>query len=170
MRWDEIGGQTCSIARALSEVGDRWTLLILREAFLRTRRFADFVERTGAARNLVADRLRKLVAAGVLERRPSPEDPGRHAYRLTEKGLDLYPVIVALARFGDRWHDDGRGRPVELVHRTCGRVMSAEIACSACGAPLSARDVDARPGPALRDSARDGASRPHPTRPEEDRS
>lgn len=150
MRWDEIGDQTCSIARALSEVGDRWTLLLLREAFLRTRRFGDFVERTGAARNLVADRLAKLEAAGILERRLYQERPARHEYRLTEKGLDLFPVLMALVRWGDRWHDDGRGRPVEHVHRPCGRVVHAEATCSACGAALDPRDVEVRAGPALR--------------------
>jgi len=150
MRWDEIGGQTCSIARALSEVGDRWTLLILREAFLRTRRFADFVSRTGAARNLVAERLQGLVDAGVLERRLYQERPARHEYRLTEKGMDLYPVLLGLARWGDRWHDDGRGKPIEHVHRVCGRVMHAQIVCSECGEALHPRNVEVRLGPALR--------------------
>jgi DNA-binding HxlR family transcriptional regulator len=150
MRWNEIGEQTCSIARALSEVGDRWSLLILREAFLRTRRFADFAERTGAARNLVADRLQKLVDAGILERRPYQDRPPRLEYRLTEKGLELYPVMMALVRWGDRWHDDGRGRPIEHVHRACNHVMHAEIVCSECGEPLAPREVDIRLGPALR--------------------
>ena len=152
MRWDEVGSQTCSIARALGEVGDRWTLLVLREAFLRTRRFADFVERTGAARNLVADRLGKLVEAGILERRLYQERPERHEYRLSEKGRDLYPVMMALLRWGDRWLDDGRGKPLEHVHRPCQHVMHADIVCSECGEPLHPRDVDVRLGPALRDS------------------
>ncbi|MEN8182593.1 MAG: helix-turn-helix domain-containing protein [Myxococcota bacterium] len=150
MKWDEIGSQSCSIARALSEVGDRWTLLLLREAFLRTRRFADFVEHTGAARNLVADRLGKLVDAGILERRRYQERPERHEYRLTPKGLDLYPVMMALVRWGDRWHDDGRGKPIEHHHRACQQVMHAEIVCSECGEPLDPHDVDVRPGPGLR--------------------
>jgi DNA-binding HxlR family transcriptional regulator len=150
MKWDEIGTQTCSIARALGEIGDRWTLLVLREAFLRKRRFADFVSGTGAARNLVADRLGRLVDAGILERRRYQERPERFEYRLTEKGVDLYPVMMALVRWGDRWHDDGRGRPIEHVHRPCGHRMHAEIACSECGEWLDPRDVEVRPGPALR--------------------
>lgn len=150
MKWTEISGQTCSIARALSEVGDRWTLLILREAFLRTRRFADFVKRTGAAKNLVSDRLQKLVDAGVLERRVYQDKPERHEYRLTEKGRDLYPLIMALVRWGDRWHDDGRGKPVEHLHRSCNHVMHAEIVCSECNEPLDPHDVEVRRGPALR--------------------
>lgn len=154
MKWDEIGDQTCSIARALSEVGDRWTLLLLREAFLRTRRFADFVERTGAARNLVSDRLQKLVDAGILERRAYQTRPERYEYRLTEKGLDLYPVMMALVHWGDRWHDDGRGVPVEHVHRPCGHVMHAQPVCSACGERLDPREVEVRAGPALREDGR----------------
>jgi len=149
MRWDTIGDQTCSVARALSEVGDRWTLLLLREAFLRTRRFGDFVERTGAARNLVADRLQKLVDAGILERRRYQERPARDEYRLTGKGLDLYPVLMALVRWGDRWHDDGRGKPLRHIHRPCQHEMHAVMVCSECGEPLAPRDVEVRPGPAL---------------------
>ncbi len=156
MRWDEIGTQTCSIARALGEIGDRWSLLVLREAFLRTRRFGDFVERTGASRNLVADRLHKLVGAGILERRRYQEHPPRDAYRLTEKGRDLYPVMMALVRWGDRWHDDGRGAPVEHVHRSCGQAMHAEPVCSECGERLDPRQVAVRAGPALGGS-REGA-------------
>ena len=150
MRWDEIEEQPCSIARALSEVGDRWTLLVLRESFLRTRRFGDFVERTGAARNLVADRLGKLVDAGILQKHPYQERPVRFEYRLTEKGRDLYPVILALVRWGDRWHDGGHGRPVEHVHRGCGRVMHTHPACEECGEPVGPRDVEVRIGPGLR--------------------
>jgi DNA-binding HxlR family transcriptional regulator len=150
MRWRDIGEQTCSVARALSVVGDRWTLLVLREAFLRTRRFEDFLERTGAARNVLAARLEKLVEHGVLERRPYQERPTRYEYRLTEKGLDLYPVMMALVRWGDRWLDDGRGRPIEHRHKSCGHVMHMEPACSECGDRLDPRAVEVTLGPALR--------------------
>lgn len=149
MKWSEIDGQTCSIARALSEVGDRWTMLILREAFLRTRRFGDFAQRTGAARNLVADRLQKLVEAGILDRRIYQQHPERHEYRLTEKGRDLYPVMMSLVRWGDRWHDDGAGPPLEHVHHRCGHVMHAEPVCSECGEHLDPREIDVRPGPGM---------------------
>jgi DNA-binding HxlR family transcriptional regulator len=150
MRWNDIGSEVCSVARALSVVGDRWTLLILREAFLRTRRFRDFQEHLGAARNLVADRLSKLVDAGVMERRLYQERPPRYEYRLTEKGVDLYPVVLALANWGDKWLDEGKGRPIENVHRLCGHVMSAVPTCSECGEALDPREVEARIGPALR--------------------
>jgi len=150
VRWQDIGDLDCSIARTLSAVGDRWTLLILREAFLRTRRFRDFQEHLGAARNIVADRLQKLVEAGVLERRPYQERPTRYEYRLTEKGIDLYPVVLALANWGDKWLDEGKGRPIENVHRPCGHVMSAVPTCSECGEALDPREVEPRIGPALR--------------------
>lgn len=150
MRWSEIGTETCSVARALAIVGDRWTLLILREAFLRTRRFQDFQSRLGAARNLVADRLQKLVDHGVLEKIQYEVRPPRYEYRLTEMGRDLYPVILALVGWGDRWLDDGAGPPIENVHRRCGHPMHSVAVCSACGEDLDPRDVEPRLGPALR--------------------
>ena len=103
MRWNDIGGITCSVARTLSVVGDRWTLLILRDAFLRTRRFEDFQAHLGMTRHRLADRLAKLVEHGVFERVRYQERPERYEYRLTEKGRDLYPVIVSLVGWGDRW-------------------------------------------------------------------
>jgi hypothetical protein len=95
----------------------------------------------------VADRLEKLVNAGILERQRYQDRPRREEYRLTDKGRDLYPVIMALARWGDRWHDDGRGKPMEHIHRPCGHVMHAEPVCSACGSALQPQDVEVRPGP-----------------------
>src|SRR5207249_8142736 len=105
MRWQDIGDMTCSVARALSVVGDRWTLLVLRDAFLGVRRFEDFHTDLGTTRHRLADRLRKLVDHGVLERVPYADRPRRFEYRLTEKGRDLYPVVVSLTRWGDRWID-----------------------------------------------------------------
>ena len=142
MRWSEIAEQDCSIARALSVVGDRWTLLVLREAFVRTRRFEDFQERTGAPRPVLAERLKTLVDHGVLERRRYSERPDRYEYRLTPKGLDLYPVVVSLLRWGDRWMADGPA-PVELRHRECGEVVHPELVCPSCGEFVGARDMEA---------------------------
>jgi len=150
MRWQDIGEQTCSVARTLSIVGDRWTLLILRDAFLGMRRFEDFQADLGASRHRLADRLRKLVRHGVLERVPYRQRPARFEYRLTEKGRDLYPVIVSLTRWGDRWAAGTDGPPVELVHRSCGRRIMPTLTCPECGEPVAARDMMARPGPALR--------------------
>ena len=143
MRWNELADQDCSVARALSVVGDRWTMVVLREAFMRVRRFEDFQARTGTPRPILADRLKTLVENGVLERRQYSERPERFEYRLTEKGLDLYPVVVSLLRWGDRWMTDRDGPPVELRHRACGHAMLPELACPECGDWLEARDIEA---------------------------
>ena len=150
MRWRDIGSLPCSVARTLSVVGDRWTLLVLRDAFLGIRRFEDFQRDLGTTRHRLADRLRTLVRHGILERVRYSERPPRFEYRLTEKGRDLYPAIVALVRWGDRWMADGDGPPIELVHRTCGHHVTPALTCPDCGAAVSARDMRAVPGPALR--------------------
>lgn len=142
MRWNDIGDADCSIARALSVVGDRWTLLLLREAFMRVRRFEEFQANTGASRAIVADRLRQLVADGVLERRRYQEHPPRDEYRLTAKGLDLYPVLTALLAWGDRWMPASGGPPVTLVH-DCGHAMHPEPTCPHCHEPAPATRVRA---------------------------
>jgi DNA-binding HxlR family transcriptional regulator len=158
MRWRDIGDVTCSVARTLSVVGDRWTLLILRDAFLRTRRFEDFRARSGMTRHRLADRLQKLVAHGVLDRVQYQERPPRYEYRLTEKGLDLYPVIVGLAGWGDRWMAGKAGRPIELIHRGCGHTIAPRLTCPECAQPVNPRDMLARPGPALRRLLRDASA------------
>jgi len=149
MRWRDIGDMTCSVARTLSIVGDRWTLLILRDAFLRTRRFEDFQANLRMTRHRLADRLAKLVEHGIFERVRYQERPERFEYRLTEKGRDLYPVIVSLVGWGDRWMAGKAGAPIELRHRSCGHIMTPTFSCPHCGDALSARDVTAQPGPAL---------------------
>ncbi len=149
MRWTEIGEQTCSVARSLSVVGDRWTLMILRDSFLGTRRFADFQRHLGAARSLVADRLGKLVENGILERQQYRDRPPRFEYLLTRKGRDLQPVMLALVAWGDRWMDDGNGAPVENVHTGCGRPMHLSGVCSECGEAITLDNVRPRLGPAL---------------------
>lgn len=143
MRWDEIKGMQCSVARTLSVIGDRWTLLILRDAFLRTRRFEDFQRQLGVTRHLLADRLRKLVQAGILEKVRYQEKPARHEYRLTEKGLELHPVIVSLLRWGDRWMSDETGPPLRLQHKACGHVMHPTLVCPECGEAVGPRDLTA---------------------------
>ena len=150
MRWRDIGGLTCSVARALSIVGDRWTLLVLRDTFLGVRRFEDFQRDLGMTRHRLADRLQKLVEHGILERVRYQDRPPRFEYRLSEKGRDLYPVIVSLTRWGDRWMAGADGPPVELTHRTCGHRIMPTLACPECGGAIVARDMMASPGPALR--------------------
>jgi DNA-binding HxlR family transcriptional regulator len=147
MRWRDIGELPCSVARALSVVGDRWTLLILRDTFLGVRRFEDFQRDLGTTRHRLTHRLRTLVAHGILERVRYQDRPPRFEYRLTEKGRDLYPVVVSLTRWGDRWMAGRHGPPIELVHRACGKRTVPALACPECGAGVGARDMIARPGP-----------------------
>jgi DNA-binding HxlR family transcriptional regulator len=135
-------GQDCSIASTLEVVGDRWTLLVLREVFLRNRRFEDIQRRLGIARNVLTDRLARLVDEGVLSRVAYQERPERFEYRLTDKGLDLWPVLVSLLQWGDRHRDDDR-RPMVLYHRGCEGEVSDRRTCTACGAELGPLDVEA---------------------------
>jgi len=139
--------QTCSVARTLELVGERWTLLIIRDAFLGVRRFGDFAQRLGIARNVLQDRLERLVAAGILEKRPYQERPLRHEYRLTEMGRDLWPVVHALRHFGDEHLAAPDGPPVLITHRGCGGELDDRRICRRCGAALDARDVQVAPGP-----------------------
>lgn len=152
-RLDPRGSWTasgCSIAKALDLLSTRTAILILREAFYGTTRFDDFVQRVGVSEAVAAARLRELVDEGLLAREPYQE-PGqrtRHQYRLTERGADLFPILVALMQWGDRWLNDG-GR-VELVHRGCGAHVGAEVRCEA-GHVVTPGDLDLaarRPRPA----------------------
>ncbi len=138
--------QNCSIARALEAVGERWTILILREAFLGTSRFDDFQRNLGIARNVLQTRLERLVGEGILKKVPYQRRPARHEYRLTAKGVDLWPVIVALLKWGDR-HAAPDGPPVTLVHKQCGGEVDDRRRCMRCNAELEAWDVEARRGP-----------------------
>ena len=133
--------QACSIAGTLELIGERWSLLILRDVFLGIHRFDDLQRGLGVARNVLRDRLRLLVDEDVLERRRYQERPERFEDRLTDTGLDLWPAIVALMRFGDRHLAGDDGPPMVLEHRDCGGAVTDFAACAACGAPLTARDV-----------------------------
>ena len=134
----------CSVARTLDVVGERWTLLILRNAFYGYRRFDDFRSDLGVARNVLTDRLNKLVDHGVLVRRPYQERPLRHEYRLTEKGRDLFHVLLAMANWGDRWESEGTP-PVTVTHRSCGHQVRAVPACSHCGGEMTLHNITADP-------------------------
>lgn len=146
MKWDDLSAQPCSISRALAVIGDRWTLMILRDCFLGVRRFELFQKRLGVSRTIVTDRLRALVEEGVLRRVPYQDNPVRHEYRLTEKGLDLHPVVMAIAHFGDTYYAGAEGPPVLRRHKTCGCDFHPVQVCSECGEPVSARQVEARAG------------------------
>lgn len=149
MRWEELEQQPCSLARTLSVVGDRWTLLVLRECFLGTRRFDAFEQRLGITRHLLADRLKALVRAGVLNKVAYQQRPLREEYRLTDKGRDLYPVIMSLVNWGDRYMSDENGPPIRHIHRTCGKPLRAQLVCSECAEPLAPHEVLLEEAPAF---------------------
>jgi DNA-binding HxlR family transcriptional regulator len=150
----EYSDENCSVARTLAIVGERWSLLILREAFLGVRRFDQLQANLGIARNILADRLHRLVGNGILERQQYQERPQRFEYRLTRMGLDLYPALVAIMQWGDRYVADEAGAPLKLEHLACGKETEPRFVCSECGEPIDARAVRAKIGPgALRKSA-----------------
>ncbi|MGH8452944.1 MAG: winged helix-turn-helix transcriptional regulator [Nevskiales bacterium] len=129
---------SCSIARTLDVVGEWWTLLIIRDIFNGLRRFDDLLEHLGISRNILTDRLNTLVDKGVLKRARYQERPARYEYRLTEKGLDLLPILLLIMRWGDKWLAGEQGAPVTVVHTDCGNETLATVICSECGQPLIA--------------------------------
>jgi DNA-binding HxlR family transcriptional regulator len=139
--------QTCSIAGALEVVGERWSLLIVRDVFLGLRRFDQIQANLGIARNVLQARLARLIEQGVLERSRYQERPPRYEYRLTEKGIDLWPTVVSLMQWGDRHTPPAGGPAVVLEHRGCGGRVDEHRICEKCGEPLSARESRALPGP-----------------------
>jgi DNA-binding HxlR family transcriptional regulator len=142
----------CNIAAALEVVGEKWTFLVLREAFNGIRRFDDMQRRTGAPRQVLSSRLARLVAEGILRKEPYQESGqrSRNEYRLTEKGINLYPVIAALLAWGDKYAAAPGGPAVELTHRDCGAPVFLQLACSEGHVLSSARDVTPIPGPGAR--------------------
>ena len=140
------------VAGSLEVVGERWTLLIVRDVFLGIRRFEDLQRDLGVARNVLQARLERLVENGILVKRPYQERPLRCEYRLTEKGADLWPVLVALLTWGDRYAIEGE-RPMILQHRACGGELDDRRRCTACGADVSVTEAIA---------VRTGAVRPAP--------
>ena len=140
-------GMPCSIARALDLVGDWWTLLIIREAFLGIRRFADYRDHLGIARNILADRLRKLVAEGILTKQPKTAPERGHEYRLTEKGRDLWPVLTALRLWGDKWIYGPGKEPLLVRDRDRGALVTQLLPADAEGNALDPRRLVAVAGP-----------------------
>jgi DNA-binding HxlR family transcriptional regulator len=136
-------GQTCSIAKALEVVGERWTLLIVRDVMTGHRRFDELQKSLGVARNVLSARLQRLVEEDILERRPYQESPERYEYFLTEKGLDLWPSLIALLGWGDRHTEYPDGPPMLVFHKECGGSVSDRGVCERCGETLTARDARA---------------------------
>ena len=139
--------QICSIARSLEVLGERWTLLVIRDVFNGRRRFDQIQENLGVARNVLSTRLQWLVDEGILERRPYQERPPRYEYFLTEKGLDLWPVMITLLHWGDRHLSEGSGPPMEVRHKQCGGLVDERGYCGECGRRLTARDAYTEYGP-----------------------
>ena len=133
-------GQNCSIAGALAVLGERWTLLVMREVLLGRRHFAEIKRHTGVAPNILSDRLQTLVDHGLLERRGAQYIP-------TPKGLDVNPVLIALLQWGDKWAAGEAGPPRVLVHARCGHDADPSLVCSHCGGEISPRELRVRPGP-----------------------
>jgi len=147
MRWSKLDGEACSLARTVSVIGDRWTLLILRDCFLRVRRFEEFQARLGITRPILASRLRKLVKDFVLAKVPYQERPLRYEYRLTQKGLDLHPIVMSIVHWGDVHMSGKKGRPLLHQHTSCGKTFDPVTVCSECGEPLDPRQVHVHRGP-----------------------
>lgn len=143
----DFSAMHCSVARALEVIGERWSLLIVRDAMYGVRRFEEFQKDLGVARNILTDRLAKLVDEGVLERHLYEDRPPRYEYRLTEKGRDLLPALLALMQWGDKWSEDEP--PTTVTHLTCGHVTQALCACGVCGEEIKLRDVMVEPLPAV---------------------
>jgi DNA-binding HxlR family transcriptional regulator len=148
MRISEIGKMTCPVARAVDIVGDPWMLMIIRELFLGSRRFDQFETYLGLSPRLLSARMRTLVSAGIVRRTPYQERPKRYEYRLTAKGLDLWPVIMALRTWGDRWGEWPAGKPSTLRHDGCGQLTTVEHHCAACGGSIGPGDVTLEQSPA----------------------
>lgn len=154
MRWNQLKDEQCSVARTMAVIGDRWTLLILRNSFFRVRRFEDFLSRMGIARRVLTERLTLLVENGILEKISYQDAPVRYEYRLTDKGLDLYPVLLSMVHWGDKHYAEDRGKPILYQHKTCGHDFVPVLNCSECGEPLDPKEVRPRKGPGLDDPSR----------------
>jgi len=144
----------CTIARSLEEVGEWWSLLIVRECTQGASRFDEFQKGLGIARNVLAARLARLIEVGVLEKFPSPDRANTDAYRLTKKGEELYPVIIALHQWGDKWLAPNGKPPVDFVDDATGIPIAPMVVQSVDGRPLSFRDVRFAEGPGATDTTR----------------
>ncbi len=136
----------CSIADTLAVIGDRWTVLILRDIFRGAHRFSELENGLGIAKNLLSNRLGRLVNARIIEKVPYQERPTRYDYRLTERGRDLSPTLIALMNWGDRWMADD-GPPTVLVHDVCNTALNLHVWCRECNADVDPTHIRSRPGP-----------------------
>jgi DNA-binding HxlR family transcriptional regulator len=135
----------CAVANTVEIINDAWTILVLRDAFLGVRRFDDFANDLGIARNVLTDRLERLVAAGIMETRPYQDRPPRHEYVLTEQGKDLFDVMMTLWSYGERWLPPADESRQKVIHISCGEEAHAVTYCGHCQARLTRRDVRIEP-------------------------
>jgi DNA-binding HxlR family transcriptional regulator len=139
-------GLDCSVAKALEVIGERWSLLIVRAVMHGNRRFGEMQGSLGIARNVLSARLERLIEEDILERRAYQESPPRYEYFLTQKGLDLWPALIALLHWGDRYSPGPDGPRRLIVHKECGGAVSERGICESCGQTLHARDARELPG------------------------
>lgn len=146
MRRTSVEDVRCSVGQCVDVIGDWWTPLIVRESLYNVTRFSDFQRRLNISRNILTQRLDHLVDRGILERRRYQDDPPRDEYILTERGIDLWPILDAMRNWGDKWAAP-HGRPVDIIHRTCGHANTTTVTCSHCHEHMTGHDTIARPGP-----------------------
>jgi len=155
MNREEIENLNCSLANSLNLIGDIWVILILREAFYGSSRFEDFQQHLGIARNILATRLKKLCEHGILDRIPVKKGAKRHAYKLTSKGYDLYPVLIVLTQWGDRWLHQPDNVPMKFLDRATGEEIADVAILSREGRKLNVLDIEIVPGPGATDETRE---------------
>jgi DNA-binding HxlR family transcriptional regulator len=143
-----------SVGAATELLGDRWTFLILREAFFGTRRFNEFAENLGLSRNILSSRLKMLVSQGIFEQRPYGPSGARNEYRLAEAGRDIFPIVVALLQWGDKHLAGSRGPSIVLKHTRCGDDADPQLVCRACQEPIELGEILPTPGPGASEWAR----------------
>ena len=141
MRASQLAKMTCTIARSVDAIGDPWTIMIIKELFLGQKRFDDIQMYTGMSPHLLSVRMKKLEKHGIVQRRAYQQRPTRYEYRLTEKGIDLWPILVAFKDWSARWSKWPQGEPLNIRHKACGHVTALRVVCSHCGEPINARDV-----------------------------
>jgi DNA-binding HxlR family transcriptional regulator len=141
MRSSQLAKMTCTIARSVDVIGDPWTIMIMKELFLGQRRFDDIQMYTGMSPHLLSVRMKKLEKVGVVQRRAYQQRPSRYEYRLTEKGIGLWPILVAFKDWSARWGRWPKGEPLDIRHKACGHVTALKVVCSHCDEPINARDV-----------------------------
>lgn len=147
MKWENINQQVCSISRSLAVIGDRWTFLIVRDLFIGVHRFSQLQKNSGINKHRLSDRLTRLLDAGIVKKAPYGEHRKRYEYYLTEKGLDLFPILMAMIEWGDRWESDEDGVPLTVHHKACGHRVTTRVKCDHCDQDIDPFSVEIKAGP-----------------------